>query len=362
MIPKKTLLFDAHEKLGGRMVDFAGWMMPVQYAGILQEHQAVRTAVGAFDISHMGEFFVKGSDSLAWLDSLFTNKLSTLEIGRCQYTLMLNESGGVIDDLIAYRIAPEEYLLIVNASKIEEDAAWLEAHLPADSDISFHNRSDDFVAVAVQGPRSADIFEKLFGHPMPSKNSVESFSLPFGNGWLGITGYTGEDGFEIFLKTDDASVAETLWNTVLEAGASPCGLGARDTLRLEMCYPLNGSDLSPEITPLEAGLGFFVSLEKEAFIGSDVLLAQKQNGLPQRLMAIAVEGKAPPLRPHYPVFSGETQVGETTSGALSPSLGIGIAMAYLPAELAKIGTPLTIEIRGRKFPATTVSKPFYKRP
>lgn len=362
MPPKKTLLSDAHQALGGRMVDFAGWLMPVQYAGILQEHQAVRSSAGAFDISHMGEFFVSGSGALPWMESLFTNKLSSLEIGRCQYTLMLNESGGVIDDLIAYRIGEQEYLLIVNASKIDEDAAWLRKHLPPDSDIAFSDASDLFAAVAVQGPDSPAIYEKLFARPMPAKNCVEPFSLPCGNGWLGITGYTGEAGFEIFLETSDASSAETLWKSVLDAGATPCGLGARDTLRLEMCYPLNGSDLSPSTSPLEAGLGFFVDLEKGPFCGRDTLLSQKQNGLQKRLAALLVEGKAPPLRPHYPVFSGETQIGETTSGALSPSLNSGIAMAYLPAELAKIGTEVSVEIRGKKFPARIVRKPFYTRP
>lgn len=361
MNPKKTLLFDQHQALGGRIVDFAGWLMPVQYAGILEEHRTVRTTAGVFDISHMGEFFVRGKAACAWLEGLLTNQLSLLEIGQCQYTLMLNERGGVIDDLIAYRIEESEYLLVVNASKIEEDAAWLQSHLFGVQEVEFTNESDQFVGLAVQGPDAGKIYQKIFGRSLPVKNRIEAFALPCGSGWAGITGYTGEEGFEVFLKTTDSQQAGALLELLLAAGASPCGLGARDTLRLEMCYPLNGSDLSPEATPLEAGLGFFVAWDKGNFIGRDVLAAQKAAGLTRKLVALLVEGKAPPLRSHYPIFSENQLIGETSSGALSPSLGMGIALAYLPLAHTKIGSLVEIEIRGRRFSARVVTKPFYKK-
>lgn len=334
------------------MVDFAGWEMPVQYTGILDEHKTVREACGVFDISHMGEFFVRGDGVAAWLDSLLTNRVAKLAVGEAQYTLMLNERGGVIDDLIVYRIGESEYLLVVNAAKIDEDAAWLQKHLGAG--IEFENRSADYAALAVQGPLASKVFEQTFARALPTeRNRVIQ--------WDGIfavtTGYTGEAGFEVVVPVREA---EAVWDQLLANGAKPCGLGARDTLRLEMCYPLNGSDLSPEKTPLEAGLGFFVDLEKGDFVGRNALVEQKKDGIPTRLAAILVGEKSPPIRPHYPVISGGENLTETTSGALSPSLGVGIAMAYLPFALAKVGQPLEIEVRGRRYAASVVKKPFYQ--
>jgi aminomethyltransferase len=349
----RTPLFEDHLAAGGRMVDFSGWEMPVQYSGILDEHKAVREAVGVFDISHMGEFFVNGPGSVAWLDSLLTNNVDSLKAGHSHYSLMLNERGGVIDDLIVYRLGVEEFLLIVNASKIDEDAAWMKARLAAG--VVFENRSADFAALAVQGPASGQVFEKLFGAVMPSdRNRVQEI----GEGFIVTTGYTGEKGFEWVIPVAEASSA---WRQVLDAGAKPCGLGARDTLRLEMCYPLNGSDLSPDHTPLEAGLGFFVDFTKPAFVGKEALVAQKAAGIPQRLSALKGIDKSPPLRPHYPVFVGGVQVAETTSGAHSPSLGCGIAMAYLPAEFSKPGQQVEIEVRGKKFCACVQKKPLYQK-
>jgi aminomethyltransferase len=335
------------------MVSFADWEMPVQYAGILQEHRAVREACGVFDISHMGEFFVSGPGATAWLDSLLTNHLAPLPIGHSQYTLLLNDLGGVIDDLIAYRLGEENYLLIVNAAKISEDAAWLRAH--AAPGVTFEDRSPDFAALAIQGPKAAAVFEHLFHRPMSAdRNRV--IALP--NGFLATTGYTGEAGFEWLLP---AAEAPTAWRAALEAGATPCGLGARDTLRLEMCYPLNGSDLSPTRSPLEAGLGFFVALNKPAFIGRAALLAQKAGLLPHKLCALRVLDKAPPVRPHYPVFVNGEPVTETTSGALSPSLGYGIALAYLPPAYCDPGQEVEIAVRDRRYRAQVVKKPFLKK-
>ncbi|OJV01581.1 MAG: glycine cleavage system protein T [Verrucomicrobia bacterium 61-8] len=334
------------------MVDFAGWEMPVQYTGILQEHSTVRTACGVFDISHMGEFFVSGAGCVPWLDGLLTNKVAALEIGRAQYSLMLNEQGGVIDDLIVYRMGEESFLIIVNAAKIDEDEAWMRKHLAPG--VEFSNKSDDYAALAVQGPKSGAVYEALFGQPLPEqRNRI----VVHGDIYAVITGYTGEIGFEIVVP---AAKAAEYWDKVLAAGAVPAGLGARDTLRLEMCYPLNGSDLSPEHTPLEAGLGFFVDVLKGDFIGRERLLEQKSKGLTQRLSAIEVIGKCPPIRSHYNVLAFGKKVAETTSGALSPSLQKGIALAYLPIELAKIGQELEIEVRGKAYSAVVVKKPFYQ--
>jgi len=356
-MPTRTALYERHVAHGGRMVDFAGWEMPVQYTGILDEHRAVRETVGLFDISHMGEFFVSGAGATAWLDGLLTNRVAKLTVGEAQYTLLLNERGGVIDDLIVYRLGDEEYLLIVNASKIDEDAAWLTAH--AAPGVTFTNRSDEFSAMAVQGPIARGVFETVFGTALSTdRNRVAG--IPFGDaeGFVVTTGYTGEDGFEVVIPNE---VASALWDALVAAGAKPCGLGARDTLRLEMGYPLNGSDLSPDHTPLEAGLGFFVDLAKDDFIGKAALVAQKEAGLPARLAAIAVTEKSPPIRPHYPVLVNGETVSETCSGALSPSLGHGIAMAYLPAAQAKIGQAVEIEVRGKRYPGSVVKKPFFKR-
>jgi aminomethyltransferase len=352
---QRTPLYDEHVRAGGRIVEFAGWEMPVQYTGILQEHKAVREACGVFDISHMGEFFVKGSDATAWLDTLLTNNVSQLPVGQAQYSLMLNERGGVIDDLIVYRLAEDRFLLIVNASMIEENAAWMRSHLSGN--VEFENRSEAFAALAIQGPHAAEVFEKIFHRPMPAdRNRVEEIEP--GRSYIATTGYTGEDGFEWLVP---ASEAATAWNTALAAEAVPCGLGARDTLRLEMGYPLNGSDLSPERTPLEAGLGFFVDLKKTTFTGRDILLEQKASILPHKLCAIRVLDKAPPVRPHYKVYVNGEPVSETTSGALSPSLGYGIAMAYLPPAYSDIGQEVEIEVRDRRFRSVIVKKPFYKK-
>jgi aminomethyltransferase len=349
---QRTPLYDQHVAAGGRIVDFAGWEMPVQYTGILDEHRAVRENCGVFDISHMGEFFVSGPAAASWLEGLLTNRVAKLAIGEAQYSLLLNERGGVIDDLIVYRIGEESFLIVVNAAKISEDAAWLEARVP--EGVEFADLSNEYAALAVQGPKAGEVFQTLFGQPMPAdRNRV----LSLGGIFVVTTGYTGESGFELVVPAGDASA---WWDKVLAAGAKPCGLGARDTLRLEMCYPLNGSDLAPDRTPLEAGLGFFVDLEKGDFIGREALLAQKAAGLPLRLAAIKVEEKSPPIRPHYAVIANGEKVAETTSGALSPSLGCGIAMAYLPFALAKPGQALEIEVRDRRYRAVVVKKPFYQ--
>ncbi len=358
---KKTPLHDEHVRLGAKMVDFGGWSMPVQYKGILEEHHAVRGGLGVFDISHMGQFVARGPGAAAWLNSLLTNNLDRLAVGECQYTLLLNEAGGVIDDLIVYRVVEGVYLLVVNASKIEEDFAWMQARLAPDVD--FQNRSADFAGLAVQGPRSAQLFDAFFSgkYSRPARNEILAIEIDGETYFLARTGYTGEDGFEVFCP---AHRAVKSWNDILARGAQfdikPCGLGARDTLRLEMCYPLNGNDLAADTTPIEAGLGIFVDLNKPAFIGRETLARQRAEGVKRRLVPFKMTGACPPPRSHYGVFKNGTQISETTSGTLSPTLKAGIGMAYIPTEFARIGEEIEIDIRGRRFPAVIEKKPLHR--
>jgi aminomethyltransferase len=353
--PRRTVLFEQQKALGARCINFGGWEMPVQFTSIMEEHRAVRTSCGVFDISHMGEVFVSGPKAFGWLQHLLANDLAKCAIGGGQYTFLLNERGGVIDDLIVYRMADDNFLLLVNAAKIDEDVAWLQQQ--AADGVTVDNRSETMSALAVQGPDSARVFRDVFQCEMPARNAFIAMEKCRGAVIAAGTGYTGETGFELFFAN---SLAGDIWAAVLKAGAQPCGLGARDTLRLEMCYPLNGSDLSPDRTPLEAGLGVFVALDKADFIGRQALLAQIDSGLPAKLVALRMTEKSPPPRAHYPVLVEGQPVGETTSGALSPSLNEGIAMAYLPPELAKPGQAVQIDVRGRHFAAVVEKKPFYR--
>ena len=369
---KRTPLAATHESLGARMMEFGGWHMPVQYQGILQEHKAVREAAGLFDISHMGEVFVSGPGSELFLNMLLTNDVRRLPVGGGQYTLMLNENGGVLDDLLCYRIEKEHYLLIVNASKIDTDFAWIRSLASGfELSVQVENQSALWAGLALQGPRSAAIMERLFpqidehGNPstllLPARNTITS--MPVANAPLLVarTGYTGEDGFECFCACQSAPF---WWDTILRTGEPegvvPCGLGARDTLRLEAGFPLNGADLSPEHTPLEAGLGAFVRLEKERFVGREALLVQKREGVSSKLAGLRMDGPTPPPRAHYPVLFDGVRVGETCSGSLSPTYGIGIALAYLPSHLCAIGQKVTVDIRGRQFPATVSPRSILK--
>jgi aminomethyltransferase len=348
---KRTPLYAEHVRLGARIVPFAGWLMPVQYTSIVEEHQAVRKNVGMFDISHMGQLIVDGAGARAWLNKMLTNNVDKLDVGSGQYTFLLNEGGGIIDDLIAYRIGEQKFLLVVNASRTDEDLAWLEKYLPPEIEID--NRTTDFGGVAIQGPDVTKLF-----HELPARNRIIDVVVDGMNVSIARTGYTGEDGVEVFFRARDAV---KFWRLMIERGAKACGLGARDTLRLEMCYPLNGSDLSPGRNPVEAGLGFFVDLTKENFIGRDVLLRVKESGPCEKLVPFRMKEKGPPPRPHYGVFAQGERIGEVTSGTLAPSLNWGVGMAYVSAAHAKIGQPIEIEIRGQKFPATIEKKPLYKK-
>jgi len=375
---RQTPLYDEHVRLGAKMVPFAGWLMPVQYTSIVGEHQAVRNNVGVFDISHMGQFIVDGAGGRDWLNGMLTNNVDKLEVGMGQYTFLLNDRGGIIDDLIVYRIDEQKHLLVVNAARADEDFAWLQNHkvghasgLPANNDrkrdacvTTLQSRSANFGAVAIQGPQTMALFHALFGKDIepPARNRI--VDVPFDAIKVSVarTGYTGEDGIEVFFP---ANGAVKFWNVVLEQGKplgiKPCGLGARDTLRLEVCYPLNGSDLSPERNPIEAGLGFFVDLTKPNFIGRDALLKTKEFGPSEKLVPFRMKEKGPPPRPHYAVFRDGERIGEVTSGTLSPSLNWGIGMAYVSSAHAKIGTEIDIEIRAQTCPATVEKKPLYRK-
>jgi aminomethyltransferase len=377
---KRTPLFAAHQRLGGKLIEFGGWEMPVHYTGIRDEHQAVRTAAGLFDISHMGELFVSGPGALEFLNQTLTNDLYRLTPGQGQYSLMCNERGGVIDDLYVYRIGENQFLLVVNAARIQADAGWLERRFGSvgtRGNNSLENASDKWAAVALQGPRAARFVDHCFPIAPPGqadarlpaglkKNQIASFPFDGQIVYVSRTGYTGEDGFEVVAP---AEIVESVWNRILEAGRpfglKPCGLGARDTLRTEMGYPLYGHELDENTTPIEAGLGFFVALEKGDFVGRAVLAEQKAAGVSRRCVAFKMTGNSPPPRPQYSIWSigaEARKIGEVCSGTQSPSLGIGIGMGYVPPEFAKAGTIIEIEIRGRRSPAVIVTKPIYRKP
>jgi aminomethyltransferase len=371
---KRTALFSAHQKLGARLIDFGGWEMPVQYTGIVEEHLAVRNAAGIFDISHMGEVTVSGAGAEAFLNSVLTNDIRRLHPGEGQYTLMCNPRGGVIDDLYAYKLSDGVYFLIINASRIEPDVAWMKARAATFSgELNLTNASHNYAAVAVQGPRVKEFINDCFPGASVSamrvnavtdlkKNQIGGFKFENHSVLISRTGYTGEDGFEI-IGSDEA--IQRVWDKMLAAGRpfgiKPCGLGARDTLRTEVCYPLYGHELDENTTPIEAGLGFFVSLEKGEFNGRTVLTEQKANGTKKKLVVFKMTGKSAPPRPHYPIWANGANIGVVTSGTQSPSLGIGIGMGYLPPELAKPGTEIEIEIRGKRFAAVVVPKPIYRK-
>lgn len=339
------------------MVPFAGWEMPIQYGGILPEHEAVRSGVGVFDISHMGEFEIEGPGACAWLDGLLTNEVAALAIGEGHYTLLLNEAGGVIDDLILYRSGEERFFLVVNASRIEQDREWMLAH-PAEG-VVFRDRSAELGALAVQGPKAVALWERIAAdRPLSARNRIAEY----GSLILCRTGYTGEDGFELFVP---AAGAPAVWEALLAAGAAPIGLGARDTLRLEARLSLYGNDIDRGTTPLEAGLGWVVKLDKltrgEPFVGAEALAAQKAAGLGRTLVGFKVQDRNIARHGAEVVDAGGAVIGQVTSGGPAPTVGGAVGLAYVPVALAAPGTILTISQRGRSFPAEVVKGPFYRR-
>jgi aminomethyltransferase len=372
---KRTALFSSHQRLGAKLIDFGGWEMPVQYTSITDEHLAVRQAAGVFDISHMGEVTVSGPGAEAFLNSVLTNDVRKLVSGLGQYTLMCNEQGGVIDDLYAYRLSVDVYMLIINASRIEADVAWLKAQAAkfAGAEVNLTDASHHYAAIAVQGPKvkefihqcipgaSASVF-KVDAVTSLKKNQIAGFHFENHNILVARTGYTGEDGFEILGPDSDI---QHLWDMILTVGApygvKPCGLGARDTLRTEVCYPLYGHELDEQTTPIEAGVGFFVALDKGEFNGRAALAEQKAKGVKKKLVAFKMTDKSAPPRPHYPIWVDGASVGIVTSGTQSPSLNLGIGLGFVPPALAKPDTKIEIEIRGKRFAAAIVPKPIYKK-
>jgi aminomethyltransferase len=342
----RTPLHARHVAAGARLVPFAGWEMPVQYEGVIPEHKAVRTDCGVFDVSHMGQIDVEGPHALELLQSLLSNDLDRLGEGDAQYTLLTNERGGIIDDLIAYRLGPCHFLLVVNAGNREAAYAWIKERELRGSEV--RDASDDYALLAVQGPRSLERLglpdAKPFTHAMGEIDGIEVM--------VNRTGYTGETGVELMCPEDDA---ELLWDAVVARGAVPCGLGARDTLRLEVCYPLHGNDITEETDAISAGLGWTCALGKD-FTGVEELRRIKEAGPERKLVAFVMEEKAIP-RQGMPIDGG----GEVTSGTHSPMLDRGIGMGYVPASAAAQGTELTIDVRGKDRRATVVPKPIYKR-
>lgn len=359
---KETPLASAHRQLGARMVDFAGWNMPVQYKSIVTEHMAVRTKVGVFDVSHMGEFYITGSGAHDFVQHMVANDINRLhKPNMALYTQFVMPSGGTVDDLIVYR-RDHDFLLVVNASNIEKDWRWLKQY-SGQFDVKMHDASDEVGLLALQGPSAKTVFSRIAGDwvaDMPSftygEAKVDGMSISFGR-----TGYTGEDGYEIFVPSADT---EKLWKRILEVGQElgiePAGLGARDTLRLEAGLPLYGHELDDETSPLEAGLGWSVKLDKGDFVGAEALRKQKGGDLPKQLVCLRAEGKALP-RAGYPVYDNDTTLGAVTSGSQGIFVGYPIACAFVPPAYAKVGKQVGIGIRDAKVPAQVVTRPFYKR-
>ena len=357
---KKTPLFEEHVAAGGKMVPFAGYVMPIQYQGITAEHKAVRSGMGMFDLSHMGEFLVRGDDELAAIDSLMTNEIANLDVWQARYTPMCFESGGIVDDLLVYRY-PDHLMLVVNASNIEKDLKWVRDHVPAGVEVE--NASDATALIAVQGPQASSFLQTLTDYPL---DSIAYYHFAEGtvagvSATISRTGYTGEDGLELYVPADTAA---ELWRKLREAGEprglTLVGLGARDTLRLEAGLALYGNDIDDVTTPLEGGLGWTVKLDNRDFIGADALRRQKAEGVRRRSVAFEMLDRGIP-RQHCPVVVSGESPGEVTSGTFSPTFAKGLGLASVPSAGASVGTRIDIDIRGSTHPAVVVKRPIYKR-
>lgn len=361
---KQVPLHHIHQQLGAKIVPFAGFEMPVRYSSDLDEHNTVRTGVGVFDVSHMGEFMLKGEGALALIQRVSANDASTLFDGKVQYSYLPNGRGGIVDDLLVYRISALEYMLVVNASNIDKDWNWINQHVDADADVTLVNISDDMCLFAVQGPLAAKALESLTPAKLDSMGYYTFEKTDFAgyaNVIVSATGYTGAGGFEIYVSNHQA---EGVWNAIMEAGApygiKPIGLGARDTLRLEMGYNLYGNDISDETSPLEAGLGWVTKFTHD-FIDADLLKQQKEQGLTRKLVAFEMIDRGIP-RGHYELTDAEGQtIGEVTSGTQSPTLGKGIGMGYVPVAFSKPGSDLFVKVRDRLLKAQVVKLPFVKK-
>lgn len=358
---KNTALTHIHESLGAKMVPFAGYNMPVQYEGINKEHETVRNSVGVFDVSHMGEFFLKGENALALIQKVTSNDASVLFDGKVQYSCLPNNTGGIVDDLLVYRLKANEYMLVVNASNIEKDWNWISQH--NDLGVEMTNKSDEISLLAVQGPKAAEVLQSLTAINLAA---MEYYTFKIGT-FAGIndvtisaTGYTGAGGFEIYFKNEHAV---HIWNAVFEVGKNygikPIGLAARDTLRLEMGFCLYGNDINDETSPIEAGLGWITKFTKD-FVNAEYLKKQKENGVTKKLVAFELVDKGIPRHGYEIVDENGNVIGEVTSGTMSPSLKKGIGMGYVTKEFSKIGSTLFIQVRNKPLTATVVKLPFYK--
>ncbi len=350
--PRSTPLFDRHVAAGAKMVDFAGWEMPVQYAGVRQEHMAVRRNVGVFDVSHMGEIETSGPGALALLQRLVSNDVAQIPTGGAQYAVLCRQDGGVLDDLFTYRLDADRYLTVTNASNHARDLAWFQEQAEDFADVEVADRLDDYAMLAVQGPGARDLVQAISDAPLPARMTAAARSLMGARVLVCGTGYTGEDGVELLASPHDAP---TLWDELLRRGAVPAGLAARDTLRLEACFHLYGNDLSTDRGPIEAGLGWCCR-EDTGFIGAEAVRGVRENGSAEKLVAFAIDGPGI-ARQGNRVLGG----GEVTSGTLSPSLEVGIGMAYVPAAQAAPGTRLEIDVRGKIRPAVVRQKPLYRK-
>jgi aminomethyltransferase len=354
---KRTPLYACHQEAGARLVEFAGWEMPVQYAGVIEEHRAVRTAAGLFDVSHMGEVRVKGSGAEALLQRLTPNDVSKLAPGRAHYSGLLTDRGTYVDDVLVYRLGTDDFLVVVNASNAGRDFEWLASRAELGAKVT--DESDRYALLALQGPKAAEILEPL---ATPGATGLRYYGFMQGEvagvpALISRTGYTGEDGFELYLAPEDAPA---VWRRLLEAGAAPAGLGARDTLRLEAAMALYGHEIDESTTPFEAGLGWVVKLDKGDFLGREALASQREQGIPRKLVGFEVQGRGIARQGHGVVSDGET-VGAVTSGTWSPTLEKALGMAYVPQELASPGTSLTLDVRGKPLSAVIVDLPFYRR-
>jgi aminomethyltransferase len=352
---KRTPLYEVHAAAGAKLVPFAGWQMPVQYERVRTEHLAVRSACGVFDVSHMGEVETSGPQAEALLQRLLSNDLSKLEVGGAQYSVLCREDGGILDDLFTYRLADERYLTVTNAANHERDFAWFSEHA-AGFDAEVRDAIADYAMLAVQGPTARAIVAELADGALPSRMNTATLGIAGAEVLVCGTGYTGEDGVELLLAPEHAV---GIWEAATDAGAKPAGLGARDTLRLEVCFHLYGNDMDERRNPIEAGLGWCCK-EETGFIGAESVAAARERGTDERLAPFVLTGPGIPRQGNAVVAGGE-EVGVATSGTLSPSLGVGIGMAYVPVELAEPGTEVEIDVRGKRRAARIESKPLYRK-
>jgi aminomethyltransferase len=352
---KRTPLYEAHLAAGAKLVPFAGFQMPVQYAGVRVEHLAVRSACGVFDVSHMGEVATSGPEAEALLQRLLSNDVSKLAVGGAQYSVLCREDGGILDDLFTYRLADDRYLTVTNAANHERDLAWFEEHA-RDFDAEVSDAIDDYAMLAVQGPEARSIVAELAEGELPPRMHTASLGVAGAQMLVCGTGYTGEDGVELLLAPERAA---EVWGALTAGGARPAGLGARDTLRMEVCFHLYGNDMDEHRNPIEAGLGWCCK-EGTGFIGSEPIAAVRERGTEQKLAPFVLTGPGIP-RQGNAVISGGQEVGLVTSGTLSPSLEVGIGMAYVPVELAEPGTEVEIDVRGKLRAARVESKPLYRK-